>query len=56
MAIFLLVVSFPMFQLLFPGRGDVYFRLSSLLDSNRWLFLEVWRGVKVLLGLPVFLE
>ncbi|MBF0505948.1 MAG: M48 family metalloprotease [Nitrospirae bacterium] len=55
MVIFLPVVSFPMFQLLFPGRGDVYFRLGSLLDSNRWLFLEVWGGVpvlKVLLVIP----
>ncbi len=49
------VVSFPIFQLLFPGRGDVYFRLGSLLDSNRWLFLEVWGGVpafKALLVIP----
>ena len=45
MAIFLPVVSFPMFQWLFPGRGDVYFRLGSLLDSNKWLFLEMWGGV-----------
>ncbi len=42
MVIFLPVVSFPIFQLLSPERGDVYFRLGSLLDSNRWLFLEVW--------------
>ncbi len=55
MVIFLPVVSFPMFQLLSPDRGDVYFRLGSLLDSNRWLFLEVWGGVtalKVLLVIP----
>ncbi len=47
MVIFLPVASFPLYQFLFPGRGDVYFRLESLLDSNKWLFLEIW-------GTPVF--
>ncbi len=41
------VVSFPLYQLMVPRRGDMYFRLESLLDSNRWLFLELW-------GVPMF--
>jgi hypothetical protein len=31
-----------------PRRGDVYFRLGSLLDSNKWFFLELWHGVPAL--------
>ncbi len=55
MVIFLPILLFPVYQLLSQGRGDVYFRLGSLLDSNRWLFLDVWDGVpvfKVLILIP----
>ena len=48
LVIFLPAVAFPLYQLIDPGRGNVYFRLESLLDSNKLFFLEVG-------GLPVFL-
>jgi hypothetical protein len=47
MVIFLSVASFPLYQMLFPRRGDAYFRLESLLDSNKWFFLELWGGIPV---------
>lgn len=56
MVIFLPVVSFPLYQLISPDRGDVYFRLGGLLDSNRWLFLDIWDGMpilKVLIAIPL---
>ncbi|KKL60389.1 hypothetical protein LCGC14_2205820, partial [marine sediment metagenome] len=36
------VVSFPLYQLINPGRGSIYFRLDALFDVNRWFFLEVF--------------
>ncbi|MGO9612391.1 MAG: M56 family metallopeptidase [Dissulfurispiraceae bacterium] len=45
MIIILPVVSFPIYQLIFPRRGDVYFRLESLLDSNKWFFLDIGKGI-----------
>ncbi len=45
MVIFLPLASFPLYQFIFPRRGDVYFRLASLFDSSKWLSLEVWPGV-----------
>ncbi len=36
------VVSFPLYQLLNPDRGSIYFRLDALFDVNRWFFLEVF--------------
>lgn len=42
MVIFLPVVLFPLYQMMSPHRGDVYFRLNSLFDSNRWFFLDLW--------------
>ena len=45
LVIFLPVVSFPFYQLLAPRRGDVYFRLESLFDTNKWFFLELWGGI-----------
>ncbi len=41
MVIFLPVISFPLYQLIFPRRGDVYFRLESLLDSNKWFLMNL---------------
>jgi Zn-dependent protease with chaperone function len=49
MVIFLSLTSFPIYQFLVPRRGDVYFRLSSLLDSNRWFFIERWGSLPVLI-------
>jgi Zn-dependent protease with chaperone function len=36
------IVSFPLYQLINPARSSALFRLDSLFDSNRWLFLEIW--------------
>lgn len=36
------IVSFPLYQLINPARNSVLFRIDSLFDINRWLFLEVW--------------
>lgn len=47
LVIFLPAASFPIYQLITPGRGGVYFRLGSLLDSNKWLFFEFG-------GVPIF--
>jgi hypothetical protein len=41
LVIFLPVASFPVYQMISPVRGDVYYRLESLLDSNKWFFLDV---------------
>jgi Zn-dependent protease with chaperone function len=48
LVILLPVVSYPVYQLLSPRRGDVYFRLDTLFDSNRWLFFEVWEGLPLM--------
>jgi hypothetical protein len=55
MVIFLPLVLFPFYQLVFPRRGDVYFRLESLLDSNKWFFLELWDGITVFMVFAVLL-
>ncbi|MDA8327215.1 MAG: M48 family metalloprotease [Nitrospiraceae bacterium] len=47
LVIFLPAFSFPLYQLISPGRGGVYFRLRSLLDSNKWFFFDFW-------GIPAF--
>lgn len=44
MVIFLPLLSFPVFQLIYPRRGDAYFRLESLADSNKWFFLGPWNS------------
>lgn len=51
LVILLPVVSYPVYQLLSPRRGDVYFRLDTLFDSNRWLFFEVWEGLPLMVFL-----
>ena len=56
MVILLSIASFPIYQLLVPRRGDVYFRLSSLLDSNRWFFIERWDSLPVLIILALVLS
>lgn len=48
MVVFLPVVSFPLYQLFVPHRGDMYFRIESLLDSNKWFFLDLWGGIPLL--------
>jgi Zn-dependent protease with chaperone function len=41
------IFSYPIYQLIDPGRGSISFRLGALLDSNRWLSLELWGKVPV---------
>jgi Zn-dependent protease with chaperone function len=41
LVIFLPVAMFPVYQMMSPARGDVYYRLGSLLDSNKWFFLDL---------------
>ena len=48
MVILLPISAFPVYQLINPDRGDVYFRLDSLFDSNRLLFFEIWGDVSFL--------
>ncbi len=48
LVIFLPLIAFPFYQFFSPHRGDIYFRLSSLLDSNRFLFLEICCGITLL--------
>lgn len=35
------IISFPLYQLINPARTSALFRLDSLFDMNRWLFLEI---------------
>jgi Zn-dependent protease with chaperone function len=55
LVILLPIVSFPLYQALSPRRGDAYFRLGSLLDSNKWFSLELWHGVPLFMGFVVIL-
>lgn len=48
LALFLPVALFPIYQAIFPRRGDVYFRLESLVDANKWFFLDIWGGIPLL--------
>jgi Zn-dependent protease with chaperone function len=41
------VFSYPLYQIINPGRGSIYFRLDALFDSARWLNLELWGKVPV---------
>ena len=55
------VVSFPLYQLINPGRGSIFFRLNALFDVNRWFFLEVfgfftiWTATLVILALTALI-
>jgi Zn-dependent protease with chaperone function len=49
------IVSFPLYQLINPVRSSGLFRLDSLFDINRWLFLEIWGFIPIsLLFLLIF--
>ncbi|NJD62898.1 MAG: hypothetical protein FIA93_09305 [Deltaproteobacteria bacterium] len=39
------VFSYPLYQLADPGRGSVYFRMSALFDSSRWINIGLPWGV-----------
>lgn len=40
LVIVLPVVSFPVYQTIYPQRGDPFFRLETLLDSNKWFLID----------------
>lgn len=44
------VFSFPVYQIINPQRSSIYFRLSALLDSSRWLDMELWGVVPIRYG------
>lgn len=41
------VFSFPVYQIINPGRSSLLFRLDALFDVNRWLGLDLWGTVSV---------
>lgn len=49
------IFSFPVYQLLNPDRGSIYFRLGSIFDINRWLSLELWGIIPLSLFFMVIL-
>ncbi len=44
------IFSFPVYQLINPQRGSVYFRLDALLDGSRWIDMELWGVVPIRYG------
>ena len=49
------IVSFPLYQLINPARSSALFRLDSLFDINRWLFLEIWGSFPSACSLLLFM-
>ncbi len=45
--LFVPISMYPVYQLINPDRGSLFFRLSSLTDLNRWLYSEV-------IGVPIY--
>ncbi|MDX1763921.1 MAG: M48 family metalloprotease [bacterium] len=39
------IFSYPLYQAVNPERGSMLFRLEAFLDTNRWLYLELWGGI-----------
>ena len=46
-AVFVPVVSYPLYQWISPDRGSVGFRLGALFDSGRWIDVELWNVLPV---------
>jgi Zn-dependent protease with chaperone function len=42
LAILFPIFSFPLYQIVNPERGSIFFRQEAIFDSNRWLHLELW--------------
>jgi Zn-dependent protease with chaperone function len=42
LAIVFPIFSFPLYQVVNPQRGSIFFRQEAVFDSNRWLHLELW--------------
>jgi len=47
LVIVLPVVSFPLYQVINPGRSSISFRLGALFDITRWFNLDLWGAVPV---------
>lgn len=45
--IIIAILSMPLYQLINPDRGSIFFRQNSLLDSIRWLNLEILWGIPI---------
>ncbi len=45
LAIIFPIFSFPLYQIINPGRGSFFFRHEALFDSYRWLHLALWGKV-----------
>jgi len=43
------LILYPAYQLISSDRGNIYFRISSLLDTNRWFLIERWGLLPILL-------
>lgn len=48
--IFFPLFSFPLFQFINPRRTSLYFRLDALLDTSRWVNMDLWGVVPVRYG------
>jgi Peptidase family M48 len=46
-AVFVPVVSYPLYQWISPDRGSIGFRLGALFDSGRWMNVELWNVLPV---------
>lgn len=44
MVIILPVLLHPLYQMMNPDRGSVWFRLDALFDTHRWLYMDLWEG------------
>ncbi|KAF0183230.1 MAG: peptidase M56 BlaR1 [Nitrospirae bacterium] len=55
MVLVLPLAAFPVFQLLSPDRGTIFFRLQSLFDSNRLLLLDLPGTIPMLVPLFIVL-
>jgi Zn-dependent protease with chaperone function len=49
------ILAFPVYQLLDPERGTIYFRLDALMDSGGWLLMKLWGYVPVIAFLVLVL-
>lgn len=46
--ILLPIAAFPLYQMINPERGNIYFRLDTLMDSSGWLLMKLWGRVPVI--------
>lgn len=53
--IVLSIFLFPVYTMINPERGSIYFRLEALIDFNRWLNLELWGKMPLRVPFIIFL-